>query len=116
MCECDKNTTSAVPDFTATGFEDQQTQLTTELAQLEGVQALQLKVCVGASYNSSTNKICFKVPIYGDVCITSPVAIPVSAALKACAETCGSIIPKGLKATVFLNGNAIYSGTVIGKC
>jgi hypothetical protein len=80
------------------------------------VQALQLQVCVGASYNPSTNQICFSVPIYGDLCIASPFPIPVGGALKACASTCGSIFPTGLKVTIYLNGNPIWSGTVVGSC
>jgi hypothetical protein len=83
---------------------------------LEGVQALKLSACVGASYDSNTNSICFQIPIYGNFCIPSPVHIPVGADLKACAETCGSFIPTGLKVTLSLNGNPIVTKVVWGSC
>lgn len=107
-----------VPDFTVTGFDltSKSNQLAAAHAQFKDVKALKLSVCVGASYNPSTNNICFNIPIYGDICITSPVPIPVGGELKACAETCGSIFPTGLKVTVYLNGAAIFSGTVVGSC
>lgn len=105
-----------VPDFTVTGFDAKPKQMEAAHAQLKGVLALKLSVCVGASYDPSTNKICFSVPIYGDICVTSPIPIPVGGQLKACAETCGSFIPTGLKVTIYLNGSAIFSGTVIGSC
>lgn len=105
-----------VPDFSVAGFDSTSNRLAAAHAQLKDVRALKLSVCVGASYNPGTNQICFSVPIYGDLCITSPVQIPVGGDLKACAETCGSIIPTGLKATVYLNGTAIWSGTLVGFC
>lgn len=105
-----------VPDFTVKGFDGESSSLAAAHAQLKDVKALKLSVCVSASYNPSTNKICFNIPIYGDFCITSPVSIPIGGELKACAETCGSLIPTGLKVTVYLNGTAIWSGTVVGSC
>jgi len=105
-----------VPDFTVTGFDPKPRALESAHAQLADIKALKLSVCVGASYNPSTNKICFNIPIYGDLCVDSPIPIPVGGDLKACAETCGSFIPTGLKVTIYLNGNSIFSGTVIGSC
>ncbi|MEY2340996.1 hypothetical protein AB4090_02665 [Acidithiobacillus sp. IBUN Pt1247-S3] len=113
---CKETNQSVVPDFTVSGFDGPSSQLTAAHAQLKDLKALKMSVCVGASYNPSTNKICFSVPIYGDICITSPISIPVGAELKVCASTCGAFIPTGLKATVYLNGSAIYTGTIIGSC
>jgi hypothetical protein len=107
---------SLVPDYSVTGFDANPERLESAHAQLKDVLALKLSVCVGASYDPATNKICFNIPIYGDICVTSPVSIPVGGALKACAETCGSFIPTGLKVTIYLNGEPIFSGTVIGSC
>ncbi|GMV31568.1 MAG: hypothetical protein AMXMBFR59_36930 [Rhodanobacteraceae bacterium] len=114
-CQCQSNETH-VPDFSVAGFAGAQDQLAAAHAQLSDVKALQLSVCVGASYNASTNKICFSIPIYGDACITSPVSVPVGGELKACAQTCGNVIPTGVRVTVYLNGAAIFSGTVFGRC
>jgi len=75
-----------------------------------------LEVCVTASYNAGTNQICFKVPIYGDYCVQSPITIPISASLKACVKTCGSFIPHGLQATMYLNGNPFLTKTLWGNC
>lgn len=120
MCAEGKNASgeAQVPDFSVVGFASPAGGALTAQAhpELEGVHALQLQVCVSASYNSSTNQICFSVPVYGTLCILSPISIPVGASLKACAQTCGSIIPTGLRATVYVNGNAIWSGTVVGSC
>jgi hypothetical protein len=110
------NSQPLVADFTVTGFDGAPSPMAAAHAQLKDVQALRMSVCVGASYNASANQICFSVPIYGHLCITSPIHVPVGGALKACAETCGSFIPTGLKATVYLNGSAIWSGTVVGSC
>jgi hypothetical protein len=114
------NTSGAaeVPDFTTVGFDSPQAAGLTALehADLQGVQALLVKFCVSATYNSSTNQICFTVPVFGNKCIKSPVPIPIGGALKVCGETCGGIIPRGLKVTVYLNGTSIYSGTIVGSC
>lgn len=113
------STTAHVPDYSATGFGGSTTttnRLTQVHATLPHLHALQLQACVAASYTPGSNQICFSIPVYGDVCITSPVSIPAGGSLRACAQTCGSIIPTGLKATVYLNGNPIYNGTIFGSC
>jgi hypothetical protein len=105
-----------VPDFSVLGFDSSRTSLAEAHTKIKDLLALRLQVCVGASYDPATNKICFTIPIYGDLCVTSPVHIPIGGSLKACAETCGAILPTGLKATIYLNGNSIYSGTLVGSC
>lgn len=125
-CNCNQNNAQDnadhVPNFAAVGFSEGNNHAPVlrsnagNTPNLEGVHALKLSVCVGASYNPSTNQICFSVPIYGNLCITSPVSIPFGGQLKACAQTCGSFIPTGLKVTIYLNDNPIYSGTVVGRC
>lgn len=90
-CKCDQN--NEVPNFTQVGFDKASQQpLALEVKPppnltAEGVEALALSACVGASYDKSSNKICFKIPIYGDICIVSPIPIPVGGSLKACAQT-----------------------------
>ena len=107
-----------VPDFSVVGFDSSRTStsLAEAHAKIKDLLALRLQVCVGASYDPATNRICFTVPVYGDLCVTSPVHIPVGGSLKACAETCGPIIPTGLKVTIYLNGNQVFSGTLVGFC
>lgn len=106
-----------VPDFTTIGFQDESALLSAEAQKIhESVLALRLSVCVAASYDPDTNKICFTIPVYGDYCIASPVHIPIGGKLKVCAQTCGSIIPKGLKATVYLNDKAIFTQVLFGSC
>jgi hypothetical protein len=110
-----------VPDFETVGFSGGAGAgadiLTQAHAALGDVRALSLKVCVSASYDPATKQICFTVPIYKQLCVTSPIGIPVGGSLKACAETCG-LIPHGLKVSIYLNGSTtpIYSGTVVGSC
>lgn len=101
-----------VPDYSAVGFG----VTASSAPKLEGVLALRMSVCVGASYNQATNKICFTIPVYGDYCLNSPISIPVSGQLKVCAETCGRFIPTGLKATVYLNGDVLFTTTLFGFC
>lgn len=80
------------------------------------LRALNLQACVGAGYDPATNKICFTVPFYGRFCVDSPIHIPIGGDVQACVETCGSFIPTGLKATIYLNGDPILSVTLFGFC
>ncbi|WP_019700322.1 hypothetical protein [Paracidovorax oryzae] len=109
-----------VPNYALTGFAAAPQSLASAApsVNLEGVHALKLSVCVGGSYNQSTNQICFSIPIYGNLCFTSPIHIPISAQIKVCAQTCGSFIPTGLKATVYLNGSSqpAFTVKVFGVC
>jgi hypothetical protein len=124
MCADAKTSSSnaPVPDFETVGFGGaggaQSNALTQAHAALGDVRALSLSGCVGASYNAGTNQICFSIPIYGQLCVTSPISIPVSASIKACFQTCGSIFPHGVQVSIYLNGSStpIYSGTVVGFC
>ena len=123
MCADTQNssTNAPVPDFETVGFggggSSSADILTQAHAALGDVRALALSVCVGANYDSGTNKICFSIPIYGQLCVTSPIKVPANASIKACAQTCG-IIPHGVKVSIYLNNNPtpIYSGTVVGSC
>jgi len=111
-CSCQGETSAQhVSDFTVTGFSG----AGAPNVQLDGVQALDLSFCVAASTQAG-NQICFTVPIYGKFCVTSPIPIPPGAEIKACGETCGRIIPTGLKVTLYLNGNAILTRVVWGSC
>lgn len=139
-CQCEKD---VIPDYTKVGFENQpananlaseNTNLTTENTNLTtennitveglksqldsaGVQALNLQACVSASYDPTTNKICFSFPIIGQICFPSPISIPIGATLKVCGDLCTSWgIPTGLKITLYLNNNPVWSGVVWGSC
>jgi hypothetical protein len=124
MCADAKNssTNAPVPNFETVGFSvgggAAANALTQAHAALGDVRALSLSACVGASYDSGTNKICFTIPLYGQLCVTSPISIPASASISACVQTCGSFIPHGVQVSIYLNGSStpIYSGTVIGFC
>jgi hypothetical protein len=117
-CTCNEGASSSssaghVADFTVTGFGP--AGAAARHPQLEGVLALKAQFCVSAS-TAPNNQICFSAPIVGQYCITSPVPIPPGAQLKACGETCGSWIPTGVKVSIYLNGNVIWTGTVWGSC
>ena len=120
MCDEKKEADSGgdhVPDFTVAGFASGRAATVADAhARIKDLKALRLSVCVGASYNPGTHQICFSIPIYGNACITSPIPIPVGGELKVCAETCGSFIPTGVRASAYLNGNRIWSGTIFGSC
>ena len=108
-----------VPDFTATGLTDSSEvaanaeTFNAALATLQDVEALAISGCVTASV--SGNQICFSIPIFGRFCFPSPVRIPVGAQVRACFQTCGRIIPTGVKVTIYLNGRGILT-RVIGRC
>lgn len=109
-----------VRNFTVSGFEktsSNQARLQSAHAQMPSLLALNLSSCVGARYDSATNKICFTVPLYGDVCVDAPLQIPITAGLKACIQTCGSgLLPSGVNVTIYLNDSAVWSGVVFGSC
>ena len=123
QCTCQENALinaaagqEHVPDFSVHGFaEKNELANGGNVAALAGVHALNLAACVSASYQNG--KVCFNVPIYGPFCVSVPVQIPVSAALKACVQTCGgSFIPTGLKVSIYMNSTVIWSGVVWGHC
>lgn len=115
-CTCKEHNKLAscehIPDYTTVGFGVTADSPPT----FEGVLALRMSVCVGASYNQATNKICFTLPVFGDYCVNSPISIPISGQLKVCAETCGTFMPTGLKATIYLNGSVLLTVMLFGLC
>jgi hypothetical protein len=130
MSDCNCQNTEIIPDFTREGFDaaangngfvDTTTEHTVESLHqqfsLDGVQALDLKACVSASY--SNGQVCFKFPVIGNVCFKVPVKIPANASLKVCGQVCLKTfppIPQGLKVTLYVNDKAVWSGVVWGKC
>jgi hypothetical protein len=114
-CTCNQSNAAPVPDYSSHGFNAGDAPGATVRLSAD-VLALKLSACVQASYDPSTNQICFQVPIYGNYCISSPIPIPVGGQLKACVETCGSIIPSGLKVTIYVNGSAVFTRTLWGSC
>ncbi|HEX8211697.1 MAG TPA: hypothetical protein VF584_16100 [Longimicrobium sp.] len=120
MCADAQNSSSnaPVPDFEAVGFGDAEANdLTQAHAALGDVKALSLQVCVSATYDPGTKQICFTIPIYGQKCVTSPIGIPVGGAIKACAQTCGSPLPHGVRVSFYLNKDpAPFYTKVFGRC
>ena len=116
----DSGGTSPVPDYSVMGFatnaSKDMNRIETAHAKIPELKALKLSVCVGAKYDPATNQVCFTIPIYGDLCVTSPVKIPIGGSIKVCAETCGSFIPTGLKATVYADNTQLFTATVFGIC
>jgi hypothetical protein len=110
--------TDDVPDFTTQGFAltSQGSDATVSSlnldaahAQVPELQALAVSGCVGVSYNAAKNQLCVSIPIYGKVCVKSPIKIPVGAKVQACFQTCGSIIPTGVKVSFRLNNKVILT-------
>jgi hypothetical protein len=108
MCPCDDH----VPDFSTVGFAASSTSAEFK-PNLTGIHALRLDLCVSATYQDG--KICFDIPVLGHFCVSVPVHIPIGASLKVCGSTCGSIIPTGVKLTLYVNNIAVYSFK-IGSC
>lgn len=80
--------------------------------------AAQISACVSAKYDNG--RICVNFPIVGNICFNAPLKIPVGAEVKVCMETCGFRIGvppfDGIKATVYFQDSAIWSGTIYGSC
>lgn len=80
--------------------------------------AAQISACVSASYENG--KICVQFPIVGKICFSVSLPIPSGTSVKVCMATCGfrfGVPPfKGIKATVYANNSALWSGTIWGSC
>ncbi|QTD37023.1 hypothetical protein JL193_12945 [Polaribacter batillariae] len=81
-------------------------------------QAAKISACVGAKYENG--RICVNFPIIGEICFNVSLNIPIGASVNVCMETCGfrfGVPPfKGIKATVYFQNNAIWSGVIWGSC
>lgn len=119
-CNCDDETNNAVPDLTkASKSALQSTQANSSaLAFDQNTLAAKISACVAATYNNG--QICVNFPIVGNICFAVPVHIPVGAAVKVCMETCGfrfGVPPfNGIKASVYLNDQVVWTGTIYGSC
>jgi len=110
MCDCSEHVT----DFSVHGFAAPVAAASVEtFAVPADVHAAQISACVSAAYDHG--KVCFTIPIIGKKCVSVPVHVPVGASLKVCLKTCGSIIPTGVKCTLYVNNAAVYT-FVIGIC
>ncbi len=114
MCQDNNN---IVPDITKTEakINDSQSQV---LKFHPSTLAAQMSACVSAKYENG--RICVNFPVIGDICFNAPISIPVGATVKVCMSTCGfkfGVPPfKGLKATVYFEDSAIWSGVIWGSC
>jgi len=120
-CKCNQDQFASnehVPNFATVGFDTKPTPLANQnfALQLQGVQVFLYQTCVTGTYTPNNNQLCFTLPLYGDYCLTLPVHIPLGGQINICAATCGSWIPTGLKVTVNLNGNPIYTKVLFGSC
>lgn len=114
MC---KETNDIVPDLTKThGAAGASNLQPFELHP--STLAAQISVCVSAKYDNG--KICVNFPVVGEICFKAPLSIPVDATVKVCMQTCGTKFTppffKGIKATVYFQDKAIWSGVIWGSC
>lgn len=123
-CNCENN--EVVPDYTKVGFSQPQKtlasadadsvdQLHQQLAA-DGIMAVNISACASAKY--SNGQICFNFPLLGQKCFKAPINIPANATLKICGDVCTNSwhIPKGLKGTLYVNDNSVWTGTIWGSC
>jgi hypothetical protein len=80
--------------------------------------AAQVTACVTANYNNG--KICVNFAGLKNLCFNVPLKIPAGATVKVCMSTCGfrfKVPPfKGIKATVYFNNQAVWTGIIWGNC
>lgn len=114
MCQDNNN---IVPDLTKTHGKVNDSKVQA-FEFHPSTEAAKISACVGATYDNG--RICVNFPIIGNICFNVPLSIPVGASVKVCMETCGfKITPpffKGVKATVYFQDSAIWSGVIWGSC
>jgi hypothetical protein len=80
--------------------------------------AAQINVCVSATYQNG--QICVNFPLVGDLCFDVSLPIPEGASVKVCMETCGfkfGVPPfNGIRASVYVGDDELFSGTIWGVC
>lgn len=80
--------------------------------------AAQVAACVSAKYENG--QICVNFPIVGSICFSVGLPIPNGTSVKVCMETCGfrfGIPPfDGIKASVYANDVALWTGVIWGSC
>ena len=115
MCQDNNN---IVPDLTKTNGIAGNSNVQQPFEFHSTTLAAQISACVSAKYDNG--RICVNFPIVGDICFNVPLSIPVDAKVKVCMETCGfkfGVPPfKGIKATVYFQDSAIWSGVIWGSC
>jgi hypothetical protein len=114
MCQENNN---IVPDITKTHGEA--THANVQAFEFHpSTLAAQIRLCASAQYDDG--KICVHFPAIGKICFKAPLSIPLNATVKVCMETCGFKLKppffKGIKATVYFDDKAIWSGVIWGSC
>lgn len=120
MCNENLNVHPAadIPNFTVVGFGVQAEEprgIVSQLVDLADHESVFIQGCLTASYSPDLNQICVKLPVVGTQCVASPVKLPIGVQIQACYQTCGSIIPTGVRVTFRVNGNVILT-KVFGRC
>jgi len=114
MCQDNSN---IVPDLTKTHGEVNYSKVQA-FEFHPSTLAAKISACVSAKYDNG--RICVNFPVVGDICFDVPLSIPVGATVKVCMETCGfkfGVPPfKGIKATVYFQDSAIWTGVIWGSC
>lgn len=117
MCNDDTNN-AAVPDLTKTNNALVESNQASVLEFHPSTLAAQISACVEASYDNG--KICVHFPVIGSICFSVSLPIPSGTSVKVCMQTCcfkfGVPPFKGVKATVYADGNQLWSGTIWGTC
>lgn len=112
-CQCQP---ALVPDLTKRTNTAAATA--TALTLDKSVTAFNFSLCANVVYDN--NQLCITVPIIGPICFGVSLPVPPGTTLNVCVATCGSTwMPPfftGINATVYFNGNAIWSGTIWGSC
>jgi len=104
---------AVVPNFTAVGFGVQakeSKEIVSHLVDLSHHETVFIQGCLGASYNADSHQICVSLPIVGNVCVPSPVNLPIGVQIQACYQTCTTWgIPTGVQVSFRVNGAVILS-------
>lgn len=115
MCT-DKNT--PVEDLTQENTISSDFSESQNLAFHSSTLAAKISACVEAKYENG--QICVNFPVIGDICFKVSLPLPSGSSVKVCMETCGyKFTPpffKGVKATVYVGSQALWTGTIWGHC
>jgi hypothetical protein len=115
--KCTSCNQDAVPDLTKvqSAVHENQAQA---LQFHPSTLAAKISACVSATYDNG--KICVNFPVIGSICFSVSLPIPSGTSVKVCMETCGfkfGFPPfNGIKASVYVGDQNLWTGTIWGSC
>jgi hypothetical protein len=120
-CNCTCNQGSAAPVKYLTAMHSPAGVPKYSVQRLEfhpSTLAARISACVSTKYENG--RICVEFPIVGSICFSLGLPIPHGTTVKVCMETCGFRIGvppfNGIRASIYANDIALWTGVIWGTC